>query len=336
MGFLDDLTRAIGDLGQAAARARAQRLAGWGQLAQQLGVPFDGSTSAGIHVQMHGVAAHVDTYTSTTRNANGHTSTSRSTRFRAATFLGAGPRYTVTRDGGGAIAETLRGLFSIRDEHLGGDDAFDHAFVVQTVDLPWTRQAWTPRAKQLRMADPAGRVSSDGKTVTFRLSGHVYDPARLRNGLELVIELARVSSAWIETLRAMVGPDARIVPGSGRWDRRVPPSIDVGAGSIVRVFPVRVLAGVGVAAVCPPARDLPFFDTRFAGGRTERALREDVLEGRAPELLRAAGQGRLYFRGGQVEVTIDGRLDEGRVRAACDLAERIATGGGPAPRSAYR
>lgn len=337
MSIFDDLARAVGELGQAQAQRRAQRLAGWGQLAHELGATFNGSTTTGIDFELEGIAGHLRTHTSSSRNANGSSSQSLSTRFRAAFALGVGPRFTVTRDTGGSIAEGLRGLFGVVDTELGGHEAFDRAFVVQTQQPQWAGQCWTHHAKERRLWDPTGAVSSDGKNVSLRLSGHLHEIERLRNGVALVVELARVNAGWIESLRELAGPGARIVPASGRWEHRQPASIEVSPGSSVRVLPAAAGPGVGVMAVCPPGRHLPFFDTRFADGRTERALREDVIVGRAVDTLRSLGRGRLYYRGERVEVSIAHPLEPQRLRAACDLAEQIALGDrSPPPQSAYR
>lgn len=204
------------------------------------------------------------------------------TRARASYTLAAGPIFKVYREG---VLQSVGKALGAQDVELGGDEPFDLHFVVKCDDPQATRDAWTPRAKDLMRRHFEGdRAESDGREVTVTVWGSIVDPRKLHLMLELAGALASAGTSRLADYAALEG--AALQPASGTYEQPVAPRLTF--ETVRGEVRVELLAGIGVPRVrlrLPHERELPPFSVDVEDGEAAGLPRGLVSE-RAHELFR--------------------------------------------------
>ncbi len=281
--------------------------------------------SASMELEHRGVPVLVDTYVV----SHGKSSTTY-TRARASVALGAGPVFSVYREG---LLASFGKALGTQDVELGGDAQFDTTFMVKCDEPDAVRRVWTLslRGSMLRSLEHA-RASSDGTTVTLVVVGAEENTSTLGALVEVTAALAGEGLVQLADLSGL--PGARYVPPSGRWDARSAPRLELDVQGVVVTLDARGSAqGLRVELAAQAARELPPIAAAIdASGAVTGEVPRDLLP--APRALAAIGGARLSASGAAIRL----RFTPGRfpgpapVTAAAELLAALAR----APGSAFR
>lgn len=240
------------------------------------------------------------------------------TRARASYALGAGPEYEVRSEG---VAEMLSKALGGQDLALGGDRAFDDAFVVRTADPEGTRAAWTADCKRrLRDHLETAKVTSDGERVRVEVRGQLTESASLDALVETCGQLASYGADLLARYPSM--PEARFQPFGGTYEDPVVPRLEV--DTKIGVVGVEVLASRGAPRLRierTHGRALPPFSVELGGDAVD-APRGLITE-RARPLLDRAGAATLAGSDETLRITWREAPTPEALKAGCDLLAEL-------------
>lgn len=186
-------------------------------------------------------------------------------------------------------------------------------------DLDAVRRVWTSRACTLvcRIRPPL-RIEADGSTIDLTLRDILQDEGELDRAVTLAVELAQHRARDFEELCRGLGQPRGDLGSPGVLARIGPRLVELDA----------VASGTEQLAVRARARAermVPRLVVRLDDrGQPVRPLPRDLLGRGAGGLLQQAGPGTLTVRRGEVELTIDGHINRGRIEAAAGAVAEIA------------
>jgi len=240
------------------------------------------------------------------------------TRARASYALGAGPRFDVRGEG---LAQMFSKALGGQDLVLGGDRAFDDAFVVRTEDPEGTRAAFGPDCKRwLRDHLDGAKVVSDGERVRIDVRGLLVESARLDALVDACGHLASHGAPLLEAYARL--PEARFVRFGGSFEDPTPPRLEV--DTKIGLIDVEVLAHRGAPRLRierSHGRPLPNFSVELGGDAAE-APRGLITE-RARPLLDGAGRATLAGSAESLRITWREAPTPAELKVGCDLLAEL-------------
>ena len=248
---------------------------------------------------------------------------------RARFLVPLGPTFRVGAGGVGLLGKML----GARDAELGGDDAFDACFVVETDEASAVRRVWSPQARRLMYRElREASACSNGREIELTRA-EIFSPAVMNAMIDLVGELASADLFGLEALRTL--PGATYHPPTGRWNERSTPYAIIEQPVPVTLMPVNVDGrAVTRATVGDGPREQRIEITVRADGAVKPADAAAQLPAAAAELLGRVGEGTLVVDGADTSFTWRTvETDAERLLAGARLLAILA--GGPAL-GAYR
>jgi len=240
------------------------------------------------------------------------------TRARASYALGAGPAYEIRPEG---IAQMFSKALGGQDLELGGDRAFDEAFVVRTDDPEGTRAAWTPRCKRWLVDHlSSAKALSGGERVDVQVRGLLIEPEPLDALLDACGHLASFGAPLLERYAAL--PEARFYPMGGSFEGPIAPRLEV--ETKIGVVDVEVLTARGAPRLRierSHGRALPPFSVELGGDAAEAP--RGLITDRARPLLDRAGHATLAGSEETLRITWREAPEPAELKAGCDLLAEL-------------
>ena len=301
-------------------RSQAKRRALWREVAHELGGEFLEPTGL---LRLKPAAIDVELGTARVRMDITSSGDVSYTRVRASFPLGAGPRFSVYKDGFvGALGNTL---FGKEDVVLGGHEKFDDYFVVRCKGDPdVVRSMWTHDAKELALAHfKKANIQCDGRTLTL-LEPKIYKEGDVViAALRLIGLLASVDIYGRAILSDVEGGDYRETDGP--WDSRTRPGVFLEVPSRVLIGPEK--AEGGVVTVARLQTDVALPDLEVAVDPQSTTGDTSTLPSATKPYFKRVGSGRLVVAGGRASFSWKNVVDDpALIRESAEMLCTLAAG----------
>jgi hypothetical protein len=216
-----------------------------------------------------------------------------------------------------------------------GDPSFNNAFKVRSNDRKRTRQALTPRAREL-LAGPlrGSEIHSTAELLEFVGKGAYTE----REKLEALIELLGILGGFdFYGHRVLASLDeATFTPVSGKWDAREPPSATLTVqGRPIRIAPVLVEDRAALLASTPNRHRLPSVQSILRRRAVDLTLPSEMVNAETAPLFEALAGASLEINTTELSLSFADRasdaVNEATLRKAAKLLALLGS-----PTSTYR